>query len=47
MSQQRLNNLMVLFIHRDSLDEMDLEEVADEFISAKDTRLKMFAKFNK
>ena len=37
MSQQRLNNLMVLFIHRDSLDEMDLEEVADEFISAKDT----------
>ena len=24
---------------------MDLEEVADEFISAKDTRL-MFAKFN-
>ena len=43
MSQQRLNNLMVLFIHRDSLDEMDL----DEFISAKDTRLKIFAKFNK
>ena len=34
MSQQRLNNLMVLFIHRDSLDEMNLEEVADEFISA-------------
>lgn len=47
MSQQRLNNLMVLFIHRDSLDEMDLEEVAVEFISAKDTRLKIFAKFNK
>ena len=47
MSQQRLNYLMVHFIHRDSLDEMDLEEVADEFISAKDTRLKIFAKFNK
>jgi len=47
MSQQRLNNLMVLFIHRDSLDEMDLEEVANEFISVKDTRLKIFAKFNK
>ena len=47
MSQQRLNNLMVLFIHRDSLDEINLEDVADEFISAKDTRLKVFAKFNK
>ena len=47
MSQQRLNNLMVLFIHGDSLDEMNLEDVADEFISAKDTRLKIFAKFNK
>ena len=47
MSQQRLNNLMVLFIHRDSLDEMDLEEVANEFISVKDTILKIFAKFNK
>ena len=47
MSQQRLNNLMVLFIHRNSLDEMNLEDVADEFISAKDTSLKIFAKFNK
>ena len=37
---------MVLFIHRDSLDEMDLEEVVDELISAKDTRLKFCAKFN-
>ena len=44
MSQQRLK---VLFIHRDSLDEIDLEEVADELISAKDTRLKMSVKFNK
>ena len=33
---------MVLFTNRDSLDEMDVEEVADEFISAKDTRLKNF-----
>ena len=41
MSQQRLNNLMVIFIHRDSLDEMNLEDVADEFISAKDSRLKI------
>ena len=32
---------MVLFIHRHSLDEMNLEDVADEFISAKDTRLKI------
>ena len=37
---------MVNFIHRDSLDEMNLEDVADEFISAKDSRLKIFAKFS-
>ena len=40
MSQQRLNNLMVIFIHRDSLDEMNLEDVADELILQKTQDLK-------
>ena len=30
--QQRLNNLMVLYVHRKSLEEVILEEVSDEFI---------------
>ena len=38
MSQRRLNNLMVLHVHSERLDKMNLLEIGNEFISANDQR---------
>ena len=34
MGQERLNNLMLLHIHKEITDDLDLKDVATEFISA-------------
>ena len=47
MTQLRLNNLMILNVHREALDAMDLEEIGNEFISIKDSRKQIFARFSK
>ena len=47
MIQLRLNNLMILNVHREALDAMDLEEIGNEFISSKDSRKQIFARFSK
>ena len=47
MTQLRLNNLMILNVHREALDAMDLEEIGNEFISIKDSRKQIFAQFSK
>ena len=45
MSQQRLNNLMILHIHKDETDSLNLVEVGNEFVSLREPRLRMFGKF--
>ena len=45
MGQERLNNLMLLHIHKELTDELDLKDVATEFISGSEHRLSIFGKF--
>ena len=45
MSQVRLNHLMVLQYHRDITDNLDTKTIVNDFISAKESRQHIFAKF--
>ena len=46
MTQCRLNNLMVLHVHRDRLDKLDLCQIGNEFIDARDHhRRSIFGRF--
>ena len=45
MGQQRLNNLMVLHIHKCETDLLGLHNVANDFVAVKESRLRMFGKF--
>ena len=47
MSQERLNNLMILFVHRDSLEQIDLNIIGEKFIAGIEARLKVFGHFCK
>ena len=42
LGQQRLNNLMVLHVHKDMADEIDLQKIATEFIGGSEHRLNSF-----
>ena len=42
MTQARLNHLMVLHYHQDLTDELDMKQVANDFISAKESRMSVF-----
>ena len=41
MSQARLNHLMVLHYHQDFTDSLDIKLVANDFISAHESRMKI------
>ena len=45
MGQERLNNLLTLYVHKDHTDELDLMAVANEFVSHSEHRLSTFGKF--
>ena len=45
MGQQRLNNLMVLHVHRDRTDSLNLIDVANDFVKDSDQRANVFGKF--
>ena len=45
MGQQRLNNLMVLHVHRDCTDSLNLIDVANDFVKDSDQRANVFGKF--
>ena len=45
MTQLRLNNLMLLHIHKERTDSLNLDEIANDFIDRKETRLALFGKF--
>ena len=42
MTQQCLNNLMVLHVHKESTDSLDLINIAWEFVAGREGRLRMF-----
>ena len=44
MSQQRLNNLMLLHVHK-GITDINMKDIANEFIGDSEHRLKIFAKF--
>ena len=43
MSQRRLNNLMVLHVHSDRLDKMNLLEIGSKFVSANHQRVNFWS----
>ena len=45
ISQERLNNLMVLHIHKDRVDKLELEKVAEEFVTCREGRRRVFGSF--
>ncbi len=46
MTQQRLNNLMVLHVHKDLTGSLDLKAVAIEFFGKSEHRLNIFGSFD-
>lgn len=46
MSQQRLNNLLILHVHKDITDTIDLQKIATEFIGDSEHRLKIFGTYH-
>ena len=45
MTQKRLNDLMVLNIHKEKTDLLNLAVVAKEFVSSKENRVRLFGNF--
>lgn len=45
MTQERLNNLMTVHVHKDKTDLMDMKRIAELFVSRNDRRIAMFGKF--
>lgn len=45
MGQARLNHLMLLNIHKEQLDDLDLKIVANEFVRESDHRQRIFGTF--
>ena len=45
MSQERLNHLMVLHIHKDRTDSLNAIDIANDFVSGSDHRQQIFGKF--
>ena len=45
MSQNRLNNMIVLHVHKEKTDALKLVNVANKFVFGSEHRLKQFGKF--
>ena len=45
MTEERLNNVILLHVHKEEVDNLDLQEIASDFISVNDRRLKFFGTF--
>ena len=45
MSQQRLNNLMLLYVNKDKTDMLDLRKTGQEFVSGREGRIRTFGDF--
>ena len=44
MTQKLLNNLMLLHVHKDKTDEIDLNVIAEQFINVNERRRNFFGK---
>ena len=42
MSQTRLNHVMILSIHKELVSELDLHDIANQFVSGSEPRLRVF-----
>jgi hypothetical protein len=42
MAQPRLNDIMILHVHKDRADDLNLREIADEFVAANESRRRYF-----
>ena len=47
MSEERLNNVMLLHVHKDFCDNLDLLKVAKTFVSANSHRQGIFGHFTR
>ena len=45
MTQQRLNNLMLLHVHKERTDSLNQVDIANELVGDSEHRLRMFGKF--
>ncbi len=45
MKQDRLNYLMLLHVHKDRTDEINLKTLLNEFVGCSDHRASIFSKF--
>ena len=45
MSQIRINNLLLLHVHKNETDELNPEKIVEEFVSESEHRLAIFRKF--
>ena len=45
MGQQRLNDLLLLHVHKEITDSLDLKEVVNNFVNS-EHRLQIFGKFS-
>lgn len=45
MSQNRLNNILLLHAHKDLTDELDIKQIAIDFIRKNNRRLQFFGQF--
>ena len=45
MTEKRLNNCLLLHVHKELTDSLDLVAVASEFVSLYDERKKFFGNF--
>ena len=45
MMQARLNHLMLLHVHKEMTDQLDLVACANEFVAGSEHRLGVFGKF--
>jgi len=43
MTQKRLNNLLLLHVHKDRTDGLDLREAGQQFVGANERRKNIFA----
>lgn len=46
MSQERLNHLMLLYVHKDLTDSLNLTDIASEFVAQNDHCMQMFGQFS-
>ena len=46
MLQVRLNNIMILHVHKDHTDNLNLVDVANDFVFGSDHRMQLFGRFD-